>query len=80
MSAFIESHRDRFGVEPICKVMGVSASAYYHRRARSRSAWLGSPWARRRWMMMRAVKGWFMPVRRSAGAVGAVRVGVVGER
>ncbi len=38
MSAFIESHRDRFGVEPICKVMGVSASAYYHRRAGRRSA------------------------------------------
>jgi putative transposase len=29
---FIDEHRDRFGVEPICRVLGVSASAYYHRR------------------------------------------------
>ena len=31
MSAFIDMHRDRFGVEPICRVLGVSASAYYQR-------------------------------------------------
>jgi transposase InsO family protein len=31
VSAFIDSHRDRFGVEPICRVLGVSASAYYQR-------------------------------------------------
>ena len=31
MSAFIDSHRDRFGVEPICRTLGVSASAYYQR-------------------------------------------------
>ena len=28
---FIDEHRDRFGVEPICRALGVSASAYYHR-------------------------------------------------
>ncbi len=28
---FIDEHRDRFGVEPICRILGVSASAYYHR-------------------------------------------------
>jgi putative transposase len=33
VSAFIDQHRERFGVEPICRVLGVSASAYY-RRAR----------------------------------------------
>ena len=33
MTAFIDGHRDRFGVEPICRVLGVSASAYYHRAA-----------------------------------------------
>jgi putative transposase len=33
VSAFIDEHRDRFGVEPICRVLGVSASAYYHRAA-----------------------------------------------
>ena len=31
MSAFINCHRGRFGVEPICRVLGVSASAYYQR-------------------------------------------------
>lgn len=28
---FIDEHRDRFGVEPICRVLEVSASAYYER-------------------------------------------------
>ena len=37
MSAFIEKHRVRFGVEPICRVLGVSASAYYQRRTGRRS-------------------------------------------
>jgi len=35
---FIDEHRDRFGVEPICQVLGVSASAYYQRRGGERSA------------------------------------------
>jgi putative transposase len=34
---FIEEHRDRFGVEPICKTMEISASAYYQRRRGQRS-------------------------------------------
>jgi putative transposase len=38
VSAFIDEHRDRFGVEPICRTLGVSASAYYHRRAGHRSS------------------------------------------
>lgn len=37
MSAFIDEHRGRFGVEPICKVLGVSASAYYQRATGHRS-------------------------------------------
>ena len=37
MSAFIDQHRERFGVEPICRTMDVSASAYYHRRIGARS-------------------------------------------
>ena len=32
MSAYIETYRGRFGVEPICRVLGVSASAYYQRK------------------------------------------------
>lgn len=38
MSSFIEGHRERFGVEPICRALEVSASAYYERRAGQRSA------------------------------------------
>ena len=38
MSAYIEEHRERFGVEPICRTLEVSASAYYERRAGRRSA------------------------------------------
>ena len=38
MTAFIDQHRGRFGVEPICKVLGVSASAYYQRAKGERSA------------------------------------------
>jgi putative transposase len=38
VSAFIDERRDDFGVEPICRTLGVSASAYYARRAGRRSA------------------------------------------
>ncbi len=38
MTAFIDGHRGRFGVEPICRTLGVSASAYYHRATGARSA------------------------------------------
>ncbi len=37
MSAYIEGHRERFGVEPICQTLEVSASAYYERRTGRRS-------------------------------------------
>lgn len=37
MSAFVDEHRARFGVEPICRALGVSASAYYHRASGARS-------------------------------------------
>jgi putative transposase len=38
VSAFIDEHRGRFGVEPICRVLDVSASAYYQRATGERSA------------------------------------------
>jgi putative transposase len=38
VSVFIDEHRERFGVEPICQTLGVSASAYYHRATGARSA------------------------------------------
>jgi putative transposase len=37
VSAFIDEHRARFGVEPICRTLDVSASAYYQRATGERS-------------------------------------------
>ena len=34
----MREHRGRFGVEPICRTLGVSASAFYHRETGQRSA------------------------------------------
>jgi putative transposase len=38
VSRFIDEQRDRFGVEPICRTLGVSASAYHQRATGERSA------------------------------------------
>jgi putative transposase len=38
VSVFVDEQRDRFGVEPICRTLGVSASAYYQRASGERSA------------------------------------------
>jgi putative transposase len=38
VSAYVDGHRERFGVEPICETLGVSASAYYQRATGERSA------------------------------------------
>ena len=38
MSAFIEAHRERFGVEPICHALAVAPSSYYAARSRPPSA------------------------------------------
>jgi putative transposase len=38
VSSYIEEHRERFGVEPICNTLEVSASAYYQRAKGERSA------------------------------------------
>jgi putative transposase len=37
VSRCIDEHRGRFGVEPICRTLGVSASAYYQRATGARS-------------------------------------------
>jgi len=37
MTAFIEEHRGRFGVEPICRVMDLAPSSYYAARHRAPS-------------------------------------------
>jgi putative transposase len=38
VSAFVDGERSRFGVEPICEALDVSASAYYQRASGRRSA------------------------------------------
>jgi putative transposase len=38
VSRYIDEHRGRFGVEPICRTLDVSASAYYQRASGKRSA------------------------------------------
>lgn len=38
MTRFIDEHKDRFGVELICRTLQVSASAYYQRKTGERSA------------------------------------------
>jgi putative transposase len=38
VSRYIDEHRGRFGVEPICRTVGVSASAYSQRKTGTRSA------------------------------------------
>jgi putative transposase len=37
VTAYIDTHRGRFGVEPICRVLGVSASAFYEQKTGRRS-------------------------------------------
>jgi hypothetical protein len=37
VSAFIDEHRERFGVEPICLILDVSASGYSQRATGARS-------------------------------------------
>jgi putative transposase len=34
MIAFIDEHRERFGVEPICQLLPIAPSSYYHARRR----------------------------------------------
>ena len=34
MPAFIDAHRDEYGIEPICKVVPIAPSTYYERKAR----------------------------------------------
>jgi transposase InsO family protein len=36
MSVFIDEHRDRFGVEPICRVLQIAPSTYYAVKQRER--------------------------------------------
>jgi putative transposase len=43
MKPFIDQHRDRFGVEPICKALQVAPSGYWRQAARSRQPQMCPP-------------------------------------
>ena len=38
MIAYIDTHRDRFGVEPICQLLPIAPSTYYDAKRRPPSA------------------------------------------
>jgi putative transposase len=38
MIAYIHAHKDRYGVEPICRVLPIAPSTYYHATRRPASA------------------------------------------
>jgi putative transposase len=46
LTAFIEEHRGRFGVEPMCKMLQIAQSTYYERRAIARDPERASPRAK----------------------------------
>jgi transposase InsO family protein len=47
MRAFVDQHRDAYGVEPICKVLQIAPSGYWRHAARARNAQLRSARTRR---------------------------------
>ena len=56
IKAFVDEHRDRFGVEPICKVLQFAPSAYRRYAARQRDPALISRRAKRDSELMRHVR------------------------
>lgn len=53
---FIDQHRERFGVEPICKMLQVAPSAYWRHAARQRDPSLRSARAHRDEFLMRQIQ------------------------
>ena len=47
MIAFIDEHRDDYGVEPICRVLPIAPSTYWERIAQRRNPALQSARAKR---------------------------------
>jgi putative transposase len=47
MVSFVDDHRQRFGVEPICKALQIAPSAYWREAARRRDPALCPPRRRR---------------------------------
>jgi hypothetical protein len=47
MIHYIDSHRERFGVEPICKVLPIAPATYYQHKALERNPYRRSDRAKR---------------------------------
>ncbi|AOU97834.1 transposase [Acidihalobacter yilgarnensis] len=59
MNAYIDEHRDAYGVEPICRVLQVAPSAYRRHAARQRNPELRSARAKRdEWLMPHIERVW----------------------
>jgi transposase InsO family protein len=59
LNAYIDQHRDTYGVEPICKVLQVAPSAYRRHAARQRNPELRSARAKRdQWLMPHIERVW----------------------
>jgi transposase InsO family protein len=56
MKAFIDEHRDTFGVEPICKVLPIAPSTYYLHAARQANPALRSTRAQRDEMLSQEIR------------------------
>ena len=51
MVSYIDEHRDRFGVEPICKVLPIAPSTYYTHRSLQQDPERRSARDEARWMI-----------------------------
>ena len=74
MYAFVDERREKFGVEPICKVLQVAPSAYRRRVARQRNPGLRSPRALRDERLGRLLKREFMHILRQPGVTSRDRM------
>lgn len=68
MIVFIDDHRGVFGVEPICRVLGIAPSTYYDRKAVERDPNLASDRAKQDQLDMVAIKEVFDGSRGRYGA------------
>ena len=57
MIAFIDAHRDAYGVEPICAVLPIAPSSYHEAKAREADPERLPPRAKRGPVYRRAVDG-----------------------
>ena len=59
MIAYIDQHKDRFGVEPLCALLPISSSTYYEHKARQESPWRRPDrWHRDQWLKREILRVW----------------------